>query len=432
MKKIIFLVFFVFSCLASAYAQDDKTQMERERQDIQQELADLQKSYSQIKGQKNVTLGQLNVLKRKIEVQERYLNNINKEIRFLNDDIYRSTLEIIKMKKQLDTLKAQYSRSVVYAYKNRSTYDFLNFIFSAANFNDALKRIAYLKSYRSYREQQVNSILETQQQIEKRKQLQISQMGEKKLAIQNQAKQVEVLQSQRKEKDATVNELKSQEKKLKGQITSKQKRDRDLKNAILAIVRREAKKAANEAKAKAEQTNTNTSANTNTTVTNANSNTKTETPVTKPKSYLDLNAEDVKLNVSFESNKGKLPWPVDNGVVTIHFGPYEVEGTKIKGVNPGITIATPSAGMAVKSVFNGEVAGVYNMGDGMAVTIRHGKYFTTYSNLAGVNISKGSPVTTGQPIGTVGQSDDGSGGQIDFILMIESKNVNPEPWLRRR
>jgi len=432
MKKIIFLVFFVFSCLASTYAQDDKTQMERERQDIQQELADLQKSYSQIKGKKNVTLGQLNVLKRKIEVQERYLNNINKEIRFLNDDIYRSTLEIIKMKKQLDTLKAQYSRSVVYAYKNRSTYDFLNFIFSAANFNDALKRIAYLKSYRSYREQQVNSILETQQQIEKRKQLQISQMGEKKLAIQNQAKQVEVLQSQRKEKDATVNELKSKEKELKGQITSKQKKDRDLKNAILAIVRREAKKAADEAKAKAEKTNTNTTANTNATVTNANSNTKTETPVTKPKSYLDFNAEDVKLNVSFESNKGKLPWPVDNGVVTIHFGPYEVEGTKIKGVNPGITIATPSAGMAVKSVFNGEVAGVYNMGDGMAVTIRHGKYFTTYSNLAGVNISKGSPVTTGQPIGTVGQSDDGNGGQIDFILMIESKNVNPEPWLRRR
>jgi septal ring factor EnvC (AmiA/AmiB activator) len=432
MKRLIFLVLLVFSCLASIYAQDDKTQMERERQDIQQELADLQKSYSQIKGQKNVTLGQLNVLKRKIEVQERYLNNINKEIRFLNDDIYRSTLEIIKMKKQLDTLKAQYSRSVVYAYKNRSTYDFLNFIFSAANFNDALKRIAYLKSYRSYREQQVNSILETQQQIEKRKQLQISQMGEKKLAIQNQAKQVEVLQSQRKEKDATVNELKSKEKELKGQITSKQKKDRDLKNAILAIVRREAKKAADEAKAKAEKTNTNTSANTNTTVTNANSNTKTETPVTRPKSYLDFNAEDVKLNVSFESNKGKLPWPVDNGVVTIHFGPYEVEGTKIKGVNPGITIATPSAGMAVKSVFNGEVAGVYNMGDGMAVTIRHGKYFTTYSNLAGVNISKGSPVTTGQPIGTVGQSDDGSGGQIDFILMIESKNVNPEPWLRRR
>src|SRR5262249_28656220 len=172
MKRVFFSILFICCGQAAVYAQDDKAQMERERQDIQQELADLQKTYSQIKGQKNVTLGQLNVLKRKIEVQERYLNNINREIRYLNDDIYRSTLEIIKMKKQLDTLKAQYARSVVYAYKNRSTYDFLNFIFSAANFNDALKRIAYLKSYRSYREQQVNSIKETQGQITKRKQMQ--------------------------------------------------------------------------------------------------------------------------------------------------------------------------------------------------------------------------------------------------------------------
>ncbi len=423
MKKIVFLIVFIFSGVLVIHAQDDKSQMEKERQEIQQELADLQKSYNQIKGQRHVTLGQLNVLKRKIEVQERYLNNINREIRFLNDDIYKSTLEINKMQRQLDTLRAQYARSVVYAYKNRSTYDFLNFIFSASNFNDALKRVAYLKSYRSYREQQVNSIKETQQQIAKRKQMQIGQMEEKKMAVQNQAKQVEVLENQKKEKAVAVTELKSKEKELKGQIASKQKRDRDLKNAILAIVRREAKKAEEEAKAKAK-------ANSN--VTDVNPNTRSVTPVTKPKSYLDLNAEDVRLNESFASNKGKLPWPVDNGYPSIHFGPYEVEGTKLRGDNPGITIATPSAGMPVKSVFTGEVAGVYNMGDGMAVTIRHGKYFTTYSNLTSVSVSKGSSVTTGQAIGRVGQSDDGSGGQIDFILMIESKNVNPEPWLRRR
>jgi len=428
MKRLFFLFVFVFIGAGFIYAQDDKAQMEKERQEIQQELADLQKNYNQIKGQRSATLGQLSVLKRKIQVQERYLNNINREIRYLNDDIYSSTLEIIKMRKQLDTLKAQYARSVVYAYKNRSNYDFLNFIFSATNFNDALKRITYLKSYRSYREQQVNSIIETQQQIEKRKQLQIGQMNEKKMAIQNQAKQVEVLQGQKKEKDEAVNELRSQEKELKKQIASKQKRDRDLKSAILAIVRREAKKAEEEAKAKAKAKESITT----TDVSAANTNTRTATPTAKPKSYLDLNAEDVKLNASFESNRGKLPWPVDNGVVSIHFGPYEVEGTKLRGDNPGITIATPSAGMAVKSVFNGEVAGVYNMGDGMAVTIRHGKYFTTYSNLTSVTVGKGMDVATGQAIGKVGQSDDGSGGQIDFILMIETKNVNPEPWLRRR
>jgi septal ring factor EnvC (AmiA/AmiB activator) len=425
MKKMLFLIAVLFVGIVYVHAQDDKTQMERERQEIQQEIADLQKAYNQIKGQRHVTLGQLSVLKRKIEVQERYLNNINREIRFLNDDIYRSTVEINRMQKQLDTLKAQYSRSVVYAYKNRSTYDFLNFIFSAGNFNDALKRIAYLKSYRSYREQQVNNILQTQQQIARRKQIQIGQMQEKKQAMQNEAKQVQVLESQKREKDAAVSELKSKEKEVKKQIASKQKRDRDLRNALSAIVRREIEKAKEEAKRNAVATKP---VATSPTVNVTNNRTVTKAPP----SYLDLNAADVKLNASFSNNKGRLPWPVDNGVVSIHFGPYEVEGTKLKGDNPGITIATPSAGMPVKSVFDGEVAGVYNMGDGMAVTIRHGKYFTTYSNLTGVSVSKGSSVATGQSIGRVGQSDDGSGGQIDFILMIESKNVNPEPWLRRR
>jgi septal ring factor EnvC (AmiA/AmiB activator) len=424
MKKMMFLIAFIFSCMAIIHAQENKSEMEQERQEIQRELADLQKNYKQIKGQRNVTLGQLNVLKRKIEVQERYLNNINREIRYLNDDIYRSTLEISKMQKQLDTLKAQYARSVVYAYKNRSTYDFLNFVFSANNFNDALKRVQYLKSYRSFREQQVNSIIETQQQIGKRKQMQIGQMQEKKIAVQNQAKQVQVLEVQRKEKDVTVSELKSKEKELKGQISAKQKRDRDLKKSLAAVVRREIEKAKEEAKRNAAIAKTNPA--------NPTENVTTSKPITTaPKSYLDLNAADVKLNAEFAVNKGKLPWPVDNGFPSIHFGTYEIEGTKLKGDNPGITISTP-AGAIVKSVFNGEVAAVANLGDGLMVTIRHGKYFTTYSNLTSVNVSKGSAVSTGQALGRAGQSDDGSGGQIDFILMIESRNVNPEPWLRRR
>jgi septal ring factor EnvC (AmiA/AmiB activator) len=423
MRHITLLIVFVISGIVAVHAQE-KSEMEKERQEIQRELADLQKSYNQIKGKRNVTLGQLNVLKRKIQVQERYLTNINREIRFLNDDIYRSTLEINKMQKQLDTLKAQYARSVVYAYKNRSTYDFLNFIFSAANFNDALKRIQYLKSYRSFREQQVNSIQETQKQIAKRKQMQIGQMQEKKVAVQNQAKQVEVLETQRKEKDVAVSELKSKEKELKGQIAAKQKRDRDLRKSLAAIVRREIEKAKEEAKRTAVTPKTNPST--------PNENVATNKPVTTaPKSYLDLNAADVKLNAEFAVNKGKLPWPVDNGFTSIHFGTYEIEGTKLRGDNPGITISTP-AGATVKSVFNGEVAAVANLGDGMMITVRHGKYFTVYSNLTSVSVSKGNNISTGQAIGRAGQSDDGSGGQIDFILMIESKNVNPEPWLRRR
>ena len=142
-----------------------------------------------------------------------------------------------------------------------------------------------------------------------------------------------------------------------------------------------------------------------------------------------MNAKDVALNSSFQSNRALLPWPVDNGVVTFNFGTNKIDNLAFD--NPGITIATPSQGVSVKSVFEGEVRGIYNMGDGMAVTIRHGKYFTTYSNLSGVTVSKGDMVKTGQQIGRAGSNEAGNAGQIDFILMIETKNVDPKPWLRR-
>ena len=426
MKKLWLPLVFLLLLTGSAFAQNDKSDMEQERQQIQKELADLQKTYNQIKGQKNISLGQLNLIKRKIETQERYLNNINRQIKILSDNIYRSALEIKKLNGELDTLKAQYARSVVYAYKNRSTYDFLNFIFSASNFNDALKRVAYLKSYRAYRQQQVASIVSKQQEIARKREQQQGEMNERRLAQQNQMKQVQELESQRKEKDVAVKELKSREKQIKKEITAKQKRDAQLKNAILAIVRREMDLAEKEAKKKETVSKTPATTTTTTTTTSANK------PVTTaPKSYLDLNAADVKLNADFAKNRGRLPWPVDNGVVSIHFGKYVDPVTGLRGDNPGITIATPSSGSSVKSIFDGEVAGVYNMGDGMAVTIRHGKYFTTYSNLAGVTVSKGSTVSTGQSLGRVGQASDGTGGEIEFILMIEKQNVDPERWLRR-
>ena len=335
----------------------------------------MQDMYNNVKGKAKLSVRQLNLLKKKITLQERYINSINRELKMIDDDIYLSNLEIFRLQKQLDTLKTQYARTIVYAYKNRSSYDYVNFIFSANSFNDAIRRVAYLKSYRAYREKQVNTILETQQLIAKRQKQQLGRKEQKSMALQSQTKEKSVLDVQRKEKDAVVSELKSQEKDLQKEITAKKKRDRDIQNAIAAIVRREIAKATEEAKRKAavvkrnEVTTTNTSA----------PRTIPDKPVTnRPASYLDLNASDVKLNDQFEQNKGRLPWPVDKFFVGTHFGPYTIEGTKLKDINPGVTIITPEAGVAVKAVFDGEVAAINNYGDGVMVVIRHGKYFTTY------------------------------------------------------
>jgi septal ring factor EnvC (AmiA/AmiB activator) len=425
MKKI-FIALLLFATSIAGFAQqaEDKAKMERERQAIQQEIKEIQSVYSKVKGQKKESIGQLNLLQRKLALQDKYINNINKEIRIVSDEIYLSTLEVNRLQRQLDTLKSQYAKSVVYAYKNKSTYDYLNFIFSSNSFNDALKRISYLKSYRSYRQQQVANILQTQKEIEERKQQLLGKKTQKSSALKNQTQQLQVLEEQKKEKVVVVSKLISQEKDLAKQIATRKKRDQQLKSAIAAVVRREIEAARKEAEARAAKAKA--AANPTTSVATTGT---TKTSTAKPKSYLDLNAADVKLNAEFASNKGRLPWPVDNGFVSIPFGSSKVGGLSMD--NPGITISTPSSGGTVKAVFDGEVSSVSNLGDGMMVMIRHGKYFSVYSNLASASVSKGSQVRTGQAIGRAGTADDGNGGQIDFLLMIESRNVNPEPWFRR-
>lgn len=436
MKKSLVLLAFVIGLTNTLPAQSDKAQLERERQEIQNEMRQLQGMYDKVKGQKSKSLGQLNMLKKKISLQERYMNSINRELKMIDDDIYLSNLEIYRLQRQVDTLKAQYARTVVYAYKNRTSYDYVNFIFSATSFNDAIRRVAYLKSYRAYREKQVNTILETQALITKRQQQQLGRKQQKSQALQSQVKERTELDVQRKEKDAVVSQLKSQENDLKKQLAAKRKRDRDIKNAIDAIVKREIAKAAEEAKKKAAAEAAEAKKNEVATTSKPATTTTTTTVATKPaptrtESYLNLNASDVALNSKFELNKGKIPWPVDNGLVLIDFGPYYVEGFKdIRDNNPGITIGTPNVGVPVKAVFDGEVASVHNYGDGALVVIRHGKYFTSYSNLGAVNVSKGAVVKTGQVIGRAGENEDGAGGMVNFVLMIETKNVNPKAWLR--
>lgn len=425
LKRLLPLLLILTALSAFAQPANEKAALEAERKEIQRELDEIQQQYNQIKSQKKQTLNQLNLLNRKIQLQERYLNSINQEIRNLEDNIYLSELEIYRLNKQLDTLRVQYARSLVYAYRYRSNYDYINFIFSASSFNDALKRMDYLRTYRAYREKQVANIEDHQDLIATRQKEQRIRKEEKNKVLTVQAKKVEELGQERKQKDAVVSQLKSKEQELQKQIAAKKKRDKELLNSINAIVKREIEAA--RAKAKTSGKTTETKPEDKGT---AGGGTRRGEPTSKP-TYLDLTARDVELNSGFQNNRGRLPWPVDNGVVTSNFGMNKIENTLLTFDNPGISISTPNSGMPVKSVFDGDVIGVFNMGDGMAVTIRHGKYFTTYSNLTGVSVSKGSSVKTGQTIGRTGRNQDGDGGQIDLILMMETKNIDPKPWLRK-
>ncbi|GAA4318962.1 murein hydrolase activator EnvC family protein [Flaviaesturariibacter amylovorans] len=437
---------FLFSLLLSlgVWAQgqpgSERARMESERKAIQKELRELQEEYNRVHKNKKATLGQLAALQDEMRTRERLLGNINKEIRILSDDIYTSTLDLNRLQRQLDTMKRQYAHSVVYAYKNRSSYDYLNFIFSSSSFNDALKRVRYLRSYRSYRQQQVNTIRETQAAIEDHKQALLAKRSQKNQALASQTEQFNELEVKKKQKDEVAAKLKSQESALSKQLASKKKRDNQLKSQIAIAIRRdiEAAQAAErkrlaEVRRREEEARKAAAANKPA----AGSSGTTAPPVAskpaaKPRNsdYVPLNEGELRLANSFASSRGSLPWPVDNGRVSIPYGPSKVGGLSFD--NPGVTIETPTPGAAVKAVFEGVVSTVSNTEDVITVLVRHGEFYTVYSNLASASVNKGDNVRVGQSIGTAARADDGDGGQVDFMLMKGNTRQNPSSWLRRR
>jgi septal ring factor EnvC (AmiA/AmiB activator) len=429
-KRVMVLVAVNFLVLAS-FCQtpaQNRAELEKERESIQKEMEDVKRSLDETKKNKKETLGQLALLQRRLRLRESAIMNINQQINFIQNDMNQSLTEIAKLHRELDTLRKQYEESVVYAYENRSNYDFLNFIFAASSFNDAIKRVAYLKSYRAYREERAENIKRTQVLLTDKISGLRTKRVEKDQVLQKQSRERLVLEEEKKEKDAVVHNLQSREKELKKEMSAKQKQDQKLGNAIAAAIRRAiseaAKKKDSEAGASTEKAAPST-AKTNPTGNVSNAPT-TAAPAAKPKSYTPFDSRaDLALSDNFEKNQRHLPWPVDAGNVSMHYGLQSYVGN-IRYNNQGITIDV-NPGSTVKAVFDGEVQSVFTVGDVTAVVLRHGKYFTTYSNLESASVSKGQAVKTGQVLGKVSEI-----GQLEFILSDDKdRRFDPERWLRK-
>jgi|SRR5690348_10454648 murein hydrolase activator len=429
MLNKIFATLIFFLCAIAALAQEPtKDQLEKQRAELRKEIQATEKALIETQRTTKVNVGQLSLINRKLNLQDNVIRNISGEIQKLGDNIYLSQLEINKIKRILDTLKIEYAKSMVYAYKNRSNYDFLNFIFAANNFNDAIKRIAYLKSYRNYREMQAENILKTQALLEDKIEKLSGMKEQKKDVLDEKDKELEKLQKQKEEKASIVNQLKGRQKELSAQVRDKRKQDAKLKNAITAMIRREIERAKAEAARKEKERLAAAAKNNKAEAGSDKPATASKSASSIPSGSVLVSSEaDRELNASFEKNKGALPWPAD-GYVISHFGPNQYPGG-IDYNNPGVSIGV-KLGAPVKSVFDGEVTLVNYMDDKQVVFIKHGKYFTVYSNLASASVQRGDKVKTGQVIGKAGVNDDGN-GEVDFILMQESNNVNPESWLKR-
>jgi septal ring factor EnvC (AmiA/AmiB activator) len=445
MRIFIWITLLLFMSLSLFAQQNEKAELEKRKRQTLQEIELLNRQYNEIKKGKKVSLGQLAVIQKKIELRNNVIANINSQISVIDRSINKSYREMRILQKDLDTLRKNYAKNVVYAYKNRSNYDFLNFLFSSTNFNDAIRRIAYMRAYRSYRAQQLEAIRKTET-LYKDKIVQLTNNKKEKSAVLvDQTNEMGELLKDKKEQDEVVSKFKTREKELNQLLAAKKKQAQQLQSSITAIVNREiaaAKKEA-EARAKAEKermrkereeadriAKANAKNNPTAPVVKTNPVVKKEEPVKKQESYLEYNKEDLALGNSFEGSKGRLLFPVDNGYVSVPYGSYTIPGTQLKGYQEFITIASP-VGTPVKAVFDGEVASVTDVGGALTIAIRHGKYFTFYSNLTSVAVSKGANVKAGQVLGRVGTDLEGE-GSIEFILTRETTNLNPSGWLRGR
>ncbi len=446
------LSFFFLVITVSAFSQDTKEDIQKKQQQLLKEISDLNNTLDGIKKNKKLSLGQLTLVQRKIDARQELINNINKDLRRLNEDMYQNELNIYRLKRELDTLKEQYAKSLVFAYKNRSNYDYLNFLFSANSFNDALKRIAYLKSYRQYRETQVSTITKTQDLLQNRIQSLSSNKKDKSTSLSDQSTQLGVLEDDKKEKDQVVNKLKGQEKNIASQIKSKEKTRQQLENALQSVIkkeiaeakRKEQEKLAKEEAARKKQEEADKKLNppppdtkiTTDAVVNKPKTVNTavvKPPVNPNRTYspFESTTEGLNLSLNFENNRGKLPWPVDQGYIAVHFGNYQVPNTKLKGYMPGLEISLP-IGSSVKSVAEGTVSAVFDLGNAQTVVIRHGKYFTAYSNMNAISVNKGDNVKVGTFLGKAAMGDDGDGQIIFMVSNDKDVNLDPESWLRSR
>lgn len=434
MRRIVFYLFTLLF-VASSFGQT-REELEKKRKEIQQEIAELQRTQNAIQKDKKANLAQLSLIQSKIKKRNAVITNINDQVKLIENSIFSNNREIYRLKKELDTLKNHYARTVVYAYQNRSNYDMINFLFSATSFNDAITRIQYLKSYRGYREEQVANIRKTQSLLENKINVLSENKKEKSKVLMEQTMQMKTLEEEKKEQNSYVMKLKAREKELSKELTAKKRVANNLQNAIAAIVKREIeaarKKAEEEARraaaiAKANEAKANT--NNTSTKTTAPAGPKSSTPGRKY-NVLENTPEVTKVSMNFEQNKRNLPWPVDKGTITSPFGRRKIEGTTLWEDNQWVTIATVS-GSNVKSVFEGVVTTVYDIQGSQTVTIKHGKYFTTYYNLSSVSVGKNDQVRMGQVIGKAGVNDDGD-GEILFVVNQESKFMDPEQWLKSK
>ncbi|WP_179009518.1 murein hydrolase activator EnvC family protein [Winogradskyella forsetii] len=388
---------------SSLFAQSDKQKkLEEQRQQVLKEMKQINALLFTKKKEEKSAITLIEDINYKVNVRKNLIRITNEQANLLTREISTNQDEITSLRTQLQELKDDYAAMVVKSYKSKSEQSKVMFLLSSRNFQQAYKRLQYIRQYRDYQKEQGEAIkTKTKELQELNIQLSKQKEDKQKLIEENRIAKRE-LESELKQREVLMASIKSDMGKFAAQIKNKKQEADRLDKEINRIIR-ETIAAANK-----------------------------ESSKTSSKSKYGETPEAKLLSANFESNRGKLGWPVSRGVVKVKYGKQRsLVDNSVTQNYKSIYIATEDKS-GVKAVFNGEVTRVLVIKNGNpAVFIRHGIYFSVYMNLSKVNVKKGDKVVAGQVIGEVFTNKIKGESLLGFRIYKNDQVMNPEPWLAK-
>lgn len=393
MKRIFILSVILALVWLSAMGQSRKD-LEEQREKTLQEISYVDNLLKETSRERKESLNELNMISRKLNLRESVVRGLQDEISLLNDRIGLNTLAIDMMESDLKVLKKEYELAVLSTFRSSKANNEIAYILSAKDFNQGYKRLKYLQQVTKFRRQEAEVIMELKNEIELSRRKMEEDLSRISQLKTREEQQKYLLQDEKNRQQKIVKTLGSKEAQLQRELEEKKRIAKRIESEINKLIEEERKKSAS----------------------------------------ADLSPELRVLSDNFLENRGKLPWPVDKGIITSHFGLQKHPVLKYV-TEKNIDVEITSSGITpVKSVFRGEVAKVFSIrGANMAVIIKHGRFYTVYLNIIEVKVKVGDKVQTGQVIGRVfNDNDDGDKAVLKFMISEETEYLDPELWISKK
>ena len=429
-----FLLSLILICMTSLLWSQSTQQekLEERKAQIQKEIGENEELLKSVKNKEKSAVNVIVLQGNKIKLKEKLINTTEKQKKLLGNDMYINQLKINKLKKELEVLKDDYAEMIVKSYKSRSEQSRAMFILSSENFLQAYKRAQYMKQYTGYRKMQGEEISsKSKQLVDFNGKLDVQKAAKQKLIAENEKERLSLLK-EKSEQQKVVNSIKKDKKKITAEIKKKQQEartiDRQIDRLIREAIAEANRKAALEAAMKKAEAEAKTGDTKEEIKTRAKAIVSSGPAVSSSKIVLTPEAKIIADN--FKANRGRLPFPVEKGYISLGYGDQSHPVIKTLTIhNSGVEITTEQ-GANARAVFDGEVNSIIILSPvNKAVVIQHGDYFTVYQNLISVSVSKGDKVRRKETIGKIRTNGDTGKTVLKFIIKQNTTYNNPSSWL---